>query len=356
MKKLVSLTLALMLALSLFAIPAMAEDTIVLGTLSYLNMTESEFNSDFMSPEAAQFSVAAQAWLYQNGYYLDTTGLLDSDSPVEYKTVFYDSLDAMLMALNAGEIQVIYDLPQTTAQYLCAQNDQLMSLYLLDRDKIEADGGFAMDLFKNGGAGYSFMMANDREDLCAAFNSTIADMKADGTLEQLIQKHIFAAIAGEEIEPIELEFVEGRETIKVAVTGSLPPMDYVAADGTFAGFNTAMLAEIGKRLDKNIEIVQVDSLGRAAALASGTVDAVFWTRSNPFGTSASDSLQNMTQEDFITSLVEGNPDLTEEQKAIMQLLGELVGSDIYFQEDIPENTVITEPYFVDVFVSVSLKQ
>ena len=31
---------------------------------------------------------------------------------------------------------------------------------------------------------------------------------------------------------------------------------------------------------KNIEIVIVDSIGRATALSSGTVDAVFWTRTN----------------------------------------------------------------------------
>ena len=57
----------------------------------------------------------------------------------------------------------------------------------------------------------------------------------------------------------------------------VPPIDSVAADGTPAGFNTAILAELGKRMNVNFELVQVDSLGRAAALASGQVDLVFWT-------------------------------------------------------------------------------
>ena len=69
---------------------------------------------------------------------------------------------------------------------------------------------------------------------------------------------------------------EGAETVRVAVTGSLPPMDYIAADGTPAGFNTALPAEIGNRIGKNIELVQVDSVDRAATLASGTVDAVLY--------------------------------------------------------------------------------
>ena len=58
---------------------------------------------------------------------------------------------------------------------------------------------------------------------------------------------------------------------------ALPPMDYVSEDGTPAGFNTAILAELGKRMNKNFELVQVDSLGWAPALTSGKVDLVFWT-------------------------------------------------------------------------------
>ena len=66
------------------------------------------------------------------------------------------------------------------------------------------------------------------------------------------------------------------ETVKIAVTGDMPPIDYIAADGTPAGFNTALLAEIGKRLKVNIELLSVNAGARAAALASGRADGVFW--------------------------------------------------------------------------------
>ena len=69
---------------------------------------------------------------------------------------------------------------------------------------------------------------------------------------------------------------DGADTIKVGVTGDLPPLDFVNSDGTPAGFNTALLAEISKRIKKNIELVQVDSGARAAALTSGQVDVIFW--------------------------------------------------------------------------------
>ena len=75
---------------------------------------------------------------------------------------------------------------------------------------------------------------------------------------------------------MELEKAEGRRILKVAVTGDLPPIDLVLADGKPAGFNTAVLSEVGKRLQRNIEIVQVDSGARAAALSGKTVDVIFW--------------------------------------------------------------------------------
>ena len=79
-----------------------------------------------------------------------------------------------------------------------------------------------------------------------------------------------------EPEAVKFEKFDGAETLKVAVTGDLPPIDYVAADGTPAGFNTAMLAELGKRLKVNVELVQVESGARAAALSSKRADVVFW--------------------------------------------------------------------------------
>lgn len=346
MKKLASIFLALLFALSLGVLPVMADETIVIGVLSYLNITESEYSHDFASSETLDMYNTGFDWLYEKGYLIN---FVPTDSSIRHKAVFYDTMDALVMALKTGKIDLIDDLPQVTAQYLCAQNDQMVPMWLYDRERIEAEGGFAMDCFKTGGAGYSFLLMEENQALCDAFNSAIADMKADGTLDQLIRTHIHAAIAGEKIEPIALDFVEGRETVRVAVTGSLPPLDYVAEDGTFAGFNTALLAEIGRRIDRNMEIIQVDSIGRAAALSSGTADAVFWASSNPYG--SSERLQDMTEEEFKTRLTESHPDYTEEQIEILARMG--MASD--FQEDIPEHTIVTEPYFIDGLVCVGLK-
>ena len=49
-------------------------------------------------------------------------------------------------------------------------------------------------------------------------------------------------------------------------------MDFVSADGKPAGFNTALLSEFGKRLNRNIEVIDIDS----AALTADTIDILFW--------------------------------------------------------------------------------
>ena len=80
----------------------------------------------------------------------------------------------------------------------------------------------------------------------------------------------------ENLEPVKFTFFPNDETVKIAVTGDMPPLDYIASDGTPAGFNTAILAEIGRRLKVNVELVTINTGARAAALASGRVDGVFW--------------------------------------------------------------------------------
>ena len=80
------------------------------------------------------------------------------------------------------------------------------------------------------------------------------------------------------VEPpaIEISKIEGADTIKVAVTGDLPPFDLILADGTPAGFSTAVLEEVSKRIGKNIELISIDSGARTSILSSKGADVVFW--------------------------------------------------------------------------------
>ena len=80
-------------------------------------------------------------------------------------------------------------------------------------------------------------------------------------------------------------------------------MDYVSAGGEPLGFNTALIAEIARRLGINVEFINVNCGARGISLATGVCDIVFWMEIGDF--------ENWEGADF---------------------------------EDQPENTIVTEPY------------
>ena len=355
MKKLIALLLTLTLMLPLATLaengptgspPEGQPHDRIFGTLSMLNMTEEEY----LTLISARGMIGERLRDTEPPEDLpDNPPKSAPDGPAsENKIIYYDTLNALLMALNAGDINNI-EIYQSVARYLCATNDNLRIGPSFDVDK--ASDTFADLAQKNfNGNDFAFMMMESNAALRDEFNAAIAAMKADGTLERLVKEQIDDLIDGYEINPIALPKIDGAETVKVAVTGALPPMDYVAEDGTPAGFNTAMLAEIGNRIGKNIEIVVVDSLGRAAALASGTVDAVFWTRTS----SEAQEAVTRTEAERQTRRAELDANMTEEEIALMNELAECMNPSAYGTADMPEDTIVTEPYFSDVLVPVML--
>ena len=122
----------------------------------------------------------------------------------------------------------------------------------------------------------SFAVRKDDAQLKADLDKVIGEMKSDGTLDKLINDYITNVDKGQAPPAIEIPMTDGADTIKVGVTGDLPPLDYVSADGQPAGFNTALLSEIANRLGRNVEVVDIDSGARATALTSKQIDVIFW--------------------------------------------------------------------------------
>ena len=72
----------------------------------------------------------------------------------------------------------------------------------------------------------------------------------------------------------------GPETLRVAVTGDMPPIDYLGADGEPAGYNTAIIAELGRCFKVSIKPVHVDTAERTAALVYSVIFSFTSRRSN----------------------------------------------------------------------------
>ena len=268
MKKWISTILAFVMALSL-CLPVWAEENADtgevqkygnIGRLSKLNITEDELND--VLKDIMVNSIC-------NRY------------------VFYNTMTDMLMALYRGDI-VVLETDRNTVRYIESRNEGIV-----DRPPYLNPNTLM----------FSILLRGEDEELRAKISESIAAMKEDGTIEAMTKRYIEDVIEGEDPEAVVPEVFPDAQTIKVAVTGDRPPMDFVSAGGEPLGFNTALIAEIARRLGINIEFVTVDCGARGIALATGVCDIVFWMEIGDF--------ENWE------------------------------GADL---EDQPENTIVTEPY------------
>ena len=180
--------------------------------------------------------------------------------PEDHEYVFFTNMSSMLAALQAGQIEA-FNTYQTVADYLVTQNQNL--------EWIPSNRG-VVDMF-------CCAMLEKNVALKDEFDKAIRQMQKDGTLTALVKTYISAHVQEESSPHIAMPTFYGADTIKIGVTGDLPKMDYILPDGIPAGFNTAVLAEISRRIGKNFMLVQVDSGARAAALASGKIDVICWS-------------------------------------------------------------------------------
>ena len=245
------------------------------GFLTRLKTTPEEF---FMMMKKAW---ATQGWVIEGGDHSTS------------KAKFYDSLMLMQMALNAGEIDEMI-LPDFVAEYLLKVSKNYEPCCMSDSGPMNLCFGFLKE---------NWQLKNQ-------WNTALISMRNDFTLAGLYQKYVtnfpedtsYDYIYGinknkqKDKNTIKFEHFKDAKTIRVAVTGDLPPVDFVKEDGMPAGYSTAVLAEIGKRLKANIRLVQINAGARTAALVSERVDVVFWYEVNK-------SLENQpdVHEDIILS-------------------------------------------------------
>ncbi len=190
--------------------------------------------------------------------------MVQEDSGVnlsKYTITYYDSLKLMQMGIESGSVDEI-SLYSSVADYVKAKNEKFENVSDLTLKTLSDN--------------FCFAVRKDDAALKADLDKVLDEMKSDGSLEKLVKEYITDVDKGKEPPAVEIPMTEGAETIKVGVTGDLPPLDLILADNSPAGFNTALLAEVAKRSGKNIEVVQIESGARATALTSKQIDVIFW--------------------------------------------------------------------------------
>ena len=209
-----------------------------IGVITHLNTSETEYN---------------ELMKKLDGMYRPSKANISA----EYK--YFDKMNDMQLALEAGQIDMLSTY-QNVADYMIQRSD---NKEILPSERHLQDS-------------FCFALRKGDTVLQNELNKAIKSMITDGKLANLAKQYITDLKDGSDPPAVPITQIEGAETIKVAVTGDLPPFDLVLADGTPVGYSTAVLSEISQRIGKNIEIIDVDSVARASILTSKGADVVFW--------------------------------------------------------------------------------
>ena len=246
-RKILCAVLTLVLAFTLTGC-AYCEDPDNVGLLTRLRTTPEEF-----------YALMKQSWSV-NGW-----EIMGGDHSTS-RPKFYDTLMLMQMALSRNEIQEMI-LPDFVGEYLLKVNQDYSQCCVSNSENMNLCFGFL----------------KDNHTLRARWNAALNAMKSDNTLSNLEYKYarnVQDLNKHDKDKSIVFTKYDGAPIVKVAVTGDLPPVDFVDEYGLPAGYSLAVLSEIGRRLRVNVRPIVVSAGARAASLVSGRADVVFWYEIN----------------------------------------------------------------------------
>ncbi len=174
------------------------------------------------------------------------------------EVVYFNRLPDAIAAVLAGKIDAVYT-PSVVADYYLKRNGNIKLIASKRNQQFNA------------------LMALRSEDvkLRDDINKAIAALEKNGALQELQDEWITGLPANKELKAREIPRIPGARTVHIGVCGDLAPMDYIGADGRPAGYNVALLTEIGKLSNINFEFVSMESQARLAALQGKRIDVVF---------------------------------------------------------------------------------
>lgn len=186
------------------------------------------------------------AAFYKNSHGLDFASVKITPSVME-----------STMMVQNGQVDAAITPVAATAEYFARENKDLGTV----TSDIQTDVAIALDA-KN-------------TALQQELNGAIQTLKDNGTIDKLTAEWI-DGVSADSLKAEPAEKIEGADTLYIGISGDVVPLDYVSADGTPAGFNVALMTEIGKLLNKNIEFVVVSTDAKFSSILSGKIDAFFW--------------------------------------------------------------------------------
>ena len=117
---------------------------------------------------------------------------------------------------------------------------------------------------------YAIAVKKGNTELLDSINKTIADLKTNGTYENLI--NAFMPVDGNIVIP-EIEEVDSKDMVKMGTNASFPPFEFIMGTEV-VGFDVAIAKLISKDYGKKLKIVDMAFYGLIAALQSGAIDFI----------------------------------------------------------------------------------
>ncbi len=174
------------------------------------------------------------------------------------EVVSYNNLNDQIAALLAGKIDAI-PATKTEADYYVKRNSEMKIVEA--KQKIKTD--------------VVMMLRAEDQALKEDLDKSFAALRENGTLELLKDKWITNLPVSGEPSKIDVPIIDGVKTVYVGLTGAYAPLDYIGADGKPAGYNVALLKEVGKLININFEFVSIEAGARYVALETKKIDVIF---------------------------------------------------------------------------------
>lgn len=191
---------------------------------------------------------------------------LEQQLDVTFKEMqFFETFSAAVAALKSNQVDAVFN-SDVTLDFYTAHDESLNSIPITY--DIEAPT-----------TAHMAVRADDTE-LLTQLNDALAAMKEDGTLDRLEREFITDLTPDKQLEGKAMPQFEGAPSLIVGVAGDIPPVDYVAADGSPAGYNVELLSLLGEMLQVNIEISVMPMESKFPALAADRIDMFFLQAAN----------------------------------------------------------------------------
>lgn len=170
------------------------------------------------------------------------------------KFVYFDSALASCLAVRDGKADVAaYDEP--ILRNIAAKNEGLVVL----SEMITIDD-------------YGFAVALDKAELKAAIDAVIAELKDNGTYEDMIDRWLPEKGNPAAMPTIELQNTNG--VLKLGTAAITEPFSFVDSSQKVVGFDIELATYVAQKLGMGLDVVNMDFGELIPAVAAGEVDMI----------------------------------------------------------------------------------